>query len=111
MRTRLRLIALSILIVGLISAAAIYYAAEPDTISDQGYEVIDGRLYQANPDKAAIHSLQVYGGDMAVTAVKINYWWVKLWHGEELGFTIGYITLFASGLILLVSSRAHSHKN
>ena len=84
LQTRLYLIAAIILLVGLGSAILIYLTAENDSISVFGYE----------NSKKYIHDLNLYGGKAAVLADEFSRWFVGLWHGKSLAFTVACITIF-----------------
>jgi hypothetical protein len=40
--------------------------------------------------------LELYGGKTAVLANEFRYWFIGLWHGKSLAFTIACITIFIS---------------
>ena len=79
---RLRLIAAAILVIGLSGAAAIYLSA--------GSGGVD---YEPEETKQYLRTLQLYGGTANVLATELRQWFVSIWHGERLAFTVGFITL------------------
>jgi hypothetical protein len=97
-QTRLYLITASILLVGLGSAILIYLTAENDSDSVVGYETVGGYTYPVVPEdsKRYIHDLELYGGKANVLANDFMRWFVGLWHGRSLAFTIACITMFIS---------------
>jgi hypothetical protein len=98
LQTRLYLITAIILLVGLGSATLIYLTAENDSDSVVGYEAVGGYIYPIMPEdsKRYIHDLELYGGKANVLANDFMRWFVGLWHGKSLAFTIACITIFIS---------------
>jgi len=98
LQTRLYLISAIILLVGLSSSILIYLTAEDYSKSVLGYEIIGGNAYLITPEdsKKYIHDLTLYGGKAAVLADEFSRWFVGLWHGKSLAFTVACITLFVS---------------
>jgi hypothetical protein len=92
----LNLISFIILLVGLGSAALIYHIAGNDSDSVLGYEIIDGSAYPIRPEDSRMYlrNLQLYGGKTSILTDEVNRWFVGLWQGKSLAFTISYITLF-----------------
>jgi hypothetical protein len=86
LQTRLYLISAIILLVGLGSAILIYLAAEnePDNVLD--YE--NSKMYR--------HDLEVFGGKANVLMSDFRSWFVGLWHGKSLAFTVAGIAIFIS---------------
>lgn len=91
LQTRLYLIAAFILLLGLGSALFIYLTAENDFEAISGYEV-----FAPEDSKKYIHDLELYGGKANVLANKFMQWFVELWHGKSLAFTVACITTFIS---------------
>lgn len=98
MQTRLYLISAIILLVRLSSSILIYLTAGNDSKSVLGYEIAGGNTYLITPEnsKKYIHDLTLYGGKMAVLTDEFNRWFVGLWHGKSLAFTVACITIFIS---------------
>jgi hypothetical protein len=98
LQTRLYLITAIILLVGLGSAVLIYMTAENYSGGVLGYEIVGGSVYPIAPEdsKKYIHDLTLYGGKAAVIADEFNRWFVGLWHGKSLAFTVACITIFIS---------------
>lgn len=92
----LNLISVIILLVGLGSAALIYQTAGDDSNKVLGYEIIGGQAYPIEPEdsKMYLRNLQLYGGKASVLTDEFSRWFVGLWQGKSLAFTISYITLF-----------------
>ncbi len=97
-QTHLYLISAIILLVGLGSAILIYLTAENDSDSVLGYE--DSKMY--------IHDLELYGGKANVLASEFMRWFVGLWHGKSLAFTVACITIFISFGFFFVANHLRS---
>jgi hypothetical protein len=98
LQTRLYLISAIILFVGLSSSLGIYLTAGDDTTSVLGYEIIGGTAYLVTPEnsKKYLHDLKLVGGNAAVFADEFNRWFIGLWHGKSLAFTVACIAGFIS---------------
>ena len=119
--TRLYLISAIILLVGLSSSVWIYLSAGDDSESVLGYEISGGQAYLVSPEnsKKYVHDLKVMGGSAAVVADQFSRWFIGLWHGKSLAFTVaciaGFISLgffFAARIALAhLESGAHDENN
>lgn len=109
-QTYLNLISVMILLVGLGSAVLIYRTAENDSNSVLGYEIIGGQAYPIMPEdsKMYLHDLQLYSGKAGVLADEFRRWFVGLWYGKSLAFTLAYITLFISFVVFYVANHLPS---
>ena len=98
LQTRLYLIGAIILLVGLSSSIWIYLANENKSETVLGYEIVGGTAYLVNPEnsKKYVHDLELYGGKANVLADEFMSWFVGLWHGKSLAFTVACITIFIS---------------
>jgi len=96
--TRLYLISAIILLVGLSSSVWIYLSAGDDSESVLGYEISGGQAYLVSPEnsKKYVHDLKVMGGSAAVVADQFSRWFIGLWHGKSLAFTVACIAGFIS---------------
>jgi len=94
----LNLIGIIILLVGLGSATLIYITAENDSREVLGYQIIDGQAYPIYPEdsKMYVHSLQLFGGKAIVLMDELRRWFVGLWRGKSLAFTVAFISIFIS---------------
>ena len=94
----LNLIGVIILLVGFGSATLIYQTDGNDSRDVLGYEIIDGHVYPILPEgsKMYLRNLQLYGGTASVLADELRRWFVGLWHGKSLAFTVACITIFVS---------------
>jgi len=107
LQTRLYLITVIILLVGLGSAVLIYLTAENDSDSVLGYEIVNGHAYPISPEDSKMyrHDLELYGGKFNVIADKFTRWFVGLWHGKSLASTVACITVLISiGFIVVANS-------
>ena len=109
-QTCLNLISVIILLVGLGSAVLIYRTAGNDSNGVLGYEIIGGQAYPISPEdsKMYLHDLQLYGGKAAVLSDEFSRWFVGLWHGKSLAFTVAYITLFISFVVFYIANHLPS---
>ena len=106
-RKRLIFIGVIIMLVGLGSAIAIYQSAGDDSESVLGYEIIGGTAYPIRPEDSRMyrHDLEHYGGKAAVLMDDFNRWFVGLWHGKSLAFTVAGISIFISLLFFFAANR------
>ena len=93
-KTRLYLISAIILLVGLGSAVLIYLTAANDSDSVLDFE--NSKMY--------IHDLELYGGKANVLAEEFRNWFVGLWHGKSLAYTVACITLVISFGVIFVAN-------
>jgi len=109
-QTYLNLISVMILLVGLGSAVLIYRTAENDSNSVLGYEIIGGQAYPIMPEdsKMYLRDLQLYSGKAGVLADEFRRWFVGLWYGKSLAFTVAYITLFVSFVVFYAANHLPS---
>ncbi|MCX5825514.1 MAG: hypothetical protein NTY86_18980 [Deltaproteobacteria bacterium] len=94
----LNLISVIILLVGLGSAALIYQTAGDDSNKVLGYEIIGGQAYPI-----------LYGGKASVLTDEFSRWFVGLWQGKSLAFTISYITLFVFFVVFYFANHLPSN--
>lgn len=97
-QTYLNLIGIIILLVGLGSATLIYITAENDSRDVLGYQIIHGQSYPiyTEDSKMYVHNLQLFGGKAIVLMDEIRRWFVGLWRGKTLAFTVAFISIFMS---------------
>jgi len=94
----LNLIGAMILLIGLGSAILIYRTAQNNSNSVLGYEEGDGSIYPVRPEdsKKYLWDMELYGGKANVLTDEFRRWFIGLWHGESLAFTVAGITIFIS---------------
>ncbi len=97
--TRLKLISVIILLVGLGGATWIYQTAENVPYGALGYVNEGGTLYPVMPEdsKQYLRSMELYGGKANVLADQFRRWFLGLWHGKSLAFIIACTTIMISG--------------
>jgi hypothetical protein len=106
-QTRLYVIALFVLLVGMCSAAAIYFTAADDADLADAYRivVVNGKTYPVAPgdSKAYVRDLQRFGGKTAVLFDEISRWFAGLWRGRALAMTVGWMSIALSAFLLLLA--------
>ena len=109
----INLLSTIILLVGLGTAIFIYQTADMDASGALGYQIIGGTIYPIMPENTKIykHDLEVYGGKAAVLADDFRRWFVGLWSGKSLTFTIAVITIFVSFAGFFTARHLPSHSN
>jgi hypothetical protein len=107
LRESLILIGAIIILVGLGSAIWIYQSAGDDSDSVLGYEIIDGSAYPIRPEDSRVYrrDLELYGGKAAVLVDDFSRWFVGLWHGKSLAFTVAGISIFISFVFFFAANR------
>ncbi|HTO86121.1 MAG TPA: hypothetical protein VMR54_01150 [Thermoanaerobaculia bacterium] len=87
---RLRRLTAAILAAGFAGAIIIYISASPPPPNPLGYDPLETKKY--------VHDLELYGGKANVLAEEFREWFVGLWRGRNLAFTVAVMTV----LIVLV---------
>jgi hypothetical protein len=95
--TRLRIVALAVLIIGLASSVSIYIAAAPPKPNPLGYEPGDSKQY--------LREIQMYGGTANLLATELREWLASLWQGKRLAYTIGTLSILCAGGCVFVAGR------
>jgi hypothetical protein len=110
LRESLILISIIILLLGLGSAILIYKTAGNNSDSVLGYEIIDGISYPIMPEDSRIYrrDLELYGGKAASVVDDFRRWFVGLWHGKYLAFTVAGISIFMSLVFFFAANRLPS---
>jgi hypothetical protein len=87
-----------ILLVGLCSAVLIYQKADRDARAALGYEAADGSVYPIMPEdsKRYVRDLEQVGGMANVLADEFRRWFVGLWQGKSLAFTVACLSIVLS---------------
>jgi hypothetical protein len=96
-QTRLCIVAVAILMVGLTIATLIYLTAGNASDSTLLHDFETSKRYR--------HDLELVGGKMNVLADEFSRWFGGLWQGKALAFTVGWITIFMSLGFFLVAYR------
>src|SRR5450759_1307030 len=107
LRESLILIGTIIMLVGLGSAILIYQSAGDNSDRVLGYEIIDGSAYPIRPEDSRMYrrDLELYGGKAAVIVDDFSRWFVGLWHGKSLAFTVAGISIFISFVVFFAANR------
>jgi hypothetical protein len=84
-----------ILVVGLISAALIYFLAPDDPNGDAARQIASGRAYDYNIERI--------GGTAAVYTARFNQWLGSLWHGKSLAYTVAVVAVVVALLCFLLA--------
>lgn len=110
LRESLILIGAIIMLIGLGSAVFIYQSAGDNSGSVLGYEIIDGSAYPIRPEDSRMYrrDLELYGGKSAVVVDDFSRWFVGLWHGKSLAFTVAGISIFISFMFFFAATRLPS---
>jgi hypothetical protein len=113
LHTHLYLITAIILLVGLGSAVSIYLTAENASDGVLGYEGIGGNVYPITPEDSKMyrHDMELYGGRANVLADELRRWFIGLWHGQSLAFTVACITIVTSFGFFFVANRLANLKS
>ena len=99
LQTRLYLIAVIILLLGMGSAILIYLTAENSPDNVLGYE----------NSKSYLHDIELYGGKANILADELVRWFVGLWHGKSLAFTVAFIAIFAASVLFFIAGHLPSN--
>ena len=94
---RLRSLCGGLLTVGLGAAIGLYLFASPGGSNPLGFEPEDSKRY--------LREMEVYGGKVNVIASQIRSGWNGLWHGRNLAFTVGALTLLLASALWFIGAR------
>ncbi len=105
LQARFYWLAALILVLGLGAAAVLYFTADDKPDLSGAYQIIvsDGVAYpvSAANSKVYVRELQRFGGKASVLFDELTRWFNGLWHGKQLGVTVGWISVALSlGLFL-----------
>lgn len=95
---RLRKIARWVLGIGLLAAAVVYLVAGPEPENPLGYDPMQTKSY--------LHDLELYGGKANILAVEFRDWFIGLWFGRNLAYTIAVLSVVTALALRWLSSRA-----
>ena len=98
----MRLIAGLVLIVGLATAAAIYFTAEDEPQLTSSYVIV----MDPAMTKTYVRDLERFGGKAAVLFDEFNRWFAARWHGKALGVTIAWLSVGTAALLFWISGRS-----
>lgn len=98
----MRLIAGLVLIVGLATAATIYFTAEEEPQLSSSYVIV----MDPATTKTYVRDLERFGGKAAVLFDEFNRWFAARWHGRALGVTIAWISVGVAAVLFWISGRS-----
>ena len=93
MKTRRRVIAIAIAVLGFGSALAIFLTAPPE--EPPAWDPMQSKQY--------LRQLEIIGGKSAVFGAELQQWLSSLCHGERLAFTVAFLTLVVISTYLFAS--------
>ena len=107
LRESLILIGTIIILVGSGTSILIYQSAGNDSNGVLGYEIIDGTAYPIAPEDSKVYrrDLEHFGGKAAIVVDDFSRWFIGLWHGKTLAFTVVFISIFISLLFFFIANR------
>jgi hypothetical protein len=94
-------VTLSIVLVGLGSAAVIYLTAQ---------EPQDNPFADYEQSKRFSHDVQRMGGKISLVANDLSSWFSGLWQGQQLAWSVAFITMVIAAVYYLVASGTHADK-
>ena len=86
--------------VGILISVVIYVTAGPPMEMPFGYNPLKSKVF--------LRELELYGGKGNVMAAQFREWFVGLWQGKNLSYTIAFITVVLSIILWRMSSRKHA---
>ena len=98
----MRLIAGLVLIVGLATAAAIYFTAEDEPQLSSSYVIV----MDPAMTKTYVRDLERFGGKAAVLFDEFNRWFAARWHGKALGVTVAWTSIGIAAALFWISCRS-----
>ena len=97
----LLLLSYAIFTIGLLSAFFIYVTASPTPQHPLGYDPFASKKY--------VRDLELYGGKINILAVEFRQWFERLWRGQNLSYTLAFLTIILSSIFWFIGS--HSAPN
>jgi len=95
---QLRILAASILVLGLAGAIAIYIAAASSGAVSSSYDPEQSKQY--------LRTMELYGGKANVLAAELRAWFDGLWHGTRLAYTVVCASVFLAAAFWLGAAAA-----
>jgi hypothetical protein len=95
---QLRILAASILVLGLAGAIAIYIAAASSGAVSSSYDPEQSKQY--------LRTMELYGGKANVLAAELRAWFDALWHGTRLAYTVACASVFLATAFWLGAAAA-----
>ena len=97
---QLRWISYVIFGAGILISVVIYVTARPPMEHPFGYNPMNTKIF--------LRELELYGGKGNILAAEFREWFVGLWQGKNLSYTIAGITVVISVILRFMGSRKHS---
>lgn len=91
-----RLISYVIFSAGILISTVIYFTAGPPTENPLGYNPLNTKLF--------LRELELIGGKGNILAAEFREWFVGLWQGKNLSYTIACITVIISIILWFAGS-------
>ncbi len=85
---------------GIFISGVIYGTAGPPAENPFGYNPMSTKIF--------LRELELFGGKSNILAAEIREWFVGLWQGRNLSFTIACITIILSITLWFMGSRKHA---
>jgi hypothetical protein len=103
-RRRFNLVGGLILLLGLGAALLIYGAAEYASRQALDEDDVYARHYSLAPEhsKKFLHDMEVYGGKANVLMYKFRIWFLDLWQGKSLAYTIAFLSILTAAGVFYV---------
>jgi hypothetical protein len=81
----------------------LYATAAPPPQNPLGYDPFASKKY--------LRELEMYGGKINIIAVEFRQWFVSLWRGKRLAYTIALLTVLLASLLWRMGSDAVAHRD
>lgn len=94
-RRRVTRRAIALAVVGIAISVLVYRNADPDPEDPFGYSGAETKVYLLQMEKI--------GGKANVAAAEFHDWFVGLWHGQNLGWTLGVISVVGAFLYWFIA--------
>jgi len=100
-RIQLKRISMAILIAGFGAAIIIYFTAGAIPENPLGYEPLETKKY--------VHDLELYGGKANVLGEEFREWFIGLWYGKNLAYTVAVITILSVLTLRFIANTLEEH--
>ena len=95
LKRRLEISARLTLLAGAVASTAIYLTASQEEQNALVDEFRDSKAYR--------HQLEAYGGKLSVVSDELTRWFISLWQGETLAFTVAAVATLTALLLFRVA--------
>ena len=100
-RIQLKRLTVAVLIFGFGAAIIIFFTAGVAPQNPLGYEPLETKKY--------IHDLELYGGKANVIGEEFREWFLGLWYGKNLAYTVAVITILTVLTLRFISRTLEEH--